>query len=248
MKQLLIYDRPIALNRNQHRHLRIKPSLPGYQFASKLNSVPLTVAEFGDALRDYPIVFAGSPDNASMPVALLGLTQAENLFVQDDGLWDAGAYVPAFLRRYPFVVADQDQGDNFAVCVEGSFISDDPDAVPLFDENGADTPVLAQAVKFLADYQQAVARTRAFMEQLREHKLLVNKAIHVDRKGAARQSLNGFCIVDESRLGKLSARALEKLSRTGALGLAYLQVASLGNVKRLASRLDARSQVPSPLH
>jgi hypothetical protein len=248
MKQLLIYDQPVALNRTQHRHVRIKPSLTDFHFADKLNSVPLTVAEFADAARHYPIVFAGEPGSVTMPVALLGLTQAENLFVQADGRWETDAYIPAFLRRYPFVVANQEQVDSFTVCVDKSFISDGDDAVALFDEGGADAPALAQAVKFLGDYQQAVERTRKFMQQLCESKLLIDKTIRVERQGQDTQSLKGFCVVDEERLQKLSGRAVDKLFRTGALGLVYVHLASLSSVSRLAWRMDARRRLHCTEH
>ncbi len=244
MKQLLIYDQPIVLNRVQHRHLRIKPALTDFNFARAVNSLPLTTPEFADAARDYPIVFAGEPANASMPAALFGLSHEDNLFIQDDGNWAPGAYVPAFVRRYPFVVANQDASSEFAVCIDQSFVCEDRDGVALFDESGADTPALKRALGFLADYQQAVQRTQAFMQQLRDSKLLIAKTIQVERAGGTKSSLNGFCVVDEMRLQKLGSRALEKLSRTGALGLLYVHLMSLTNVQRLSVRMDARSSTP----
>lgn len=240
MKQLLVYDQPIVLNREQHRHLRIKPKLDDYHFAGALNSVPLTVAEFADASHDYPIVFAGEPDTASMPAALLGLTRADNLFVREDGQWEPESYIPAFLRRYPFVTAQQGEGEQLSVCIDQSFVSEADDAVPLFDEHGAETPALAQATRFLSEYQQAVERTQKFMEQLRASHLLMTKTIQIERPGGAQQSLNGFCVVDEERLQKLSGSALNKLARSGALGWIYAHLVSLGNVKRLARRMDLR--------
>lgn len=240
MKQLLVYDQPLVLNREQHRHLRIKPRLESYHFAGALNSVPLTVTEFADASHDYPIVFAGEPDTASMPAVLLGLTQSDNLFVREDGQWEAESYIPAFLRRYPFVTAQQEQAGQFSVCIEQSFLSEADDAVPLFDESGAETPVLAKATKFLSEYQQAVERTQKFMERLRASHLLMTKTIQIERPGNTNQSLNGFCVVDEEHLQKLGGSALNKLARSGALGWIYAHLVSLGNVKRLARRMDMR--------
>lgn len=244
MKQLLIYDQPVVLNRHEHRHVRIRPALCDYRFAAALNSVPLTTLEFADAARDYPIVFAGEPDAASMPAALLGLAQQENLFLQDNGNWANGSYIPAFLRRYPFVVANQEASSELSVCVDKSFISSGDDGVPLFDEQGENSPILSRALTFLADYQRAVERTQTFMQQLRESKLLIPKTIQIERAGKAQQSLKGFCVVDEGRLQKLSARALHKLAQTGALGLLYVHLMSLTNVSRLSTRLDARSSAP----
>src|SRR5580765_904992 len=106
MKQLLIYQSPLALNRERHRDIRLQSGPIGYRFAHDLNSVPLTTAEFGLVARDYPIVFAGEGNDVSLPAALLGLSANSNLFVDDSGAWIADHYIPAFLRRYPFVSAE----------------------------------------------------------------------------------------------------------------------------------------------
>lgn len=247
MKQLLIYEQPLALNRHQHRQLRLKAELGGYGFASHLNSVPLTTVEFAQAARDFPIVFAGAPDQASMPAALLGLDKDDNLFVDPQGQWPSDVYVPAFLRRYPFVVASKDESpDDFTVCVEHAFVTSDESGLPLFEESGEDAPALQRAVSFLADYQNEVRRTEVMMQQLREHKLLIERTLKVERPGSEAQSLSGFSVVDEARLQKLGAKTLEKLSRSGTLGLLYVHLMSLGNVQRLSARWDARAR--SPLH
>jgi hypothetical protein len=249
VKQLLIYEQPLVLNRQLHRHLRIKPVLDSFGFAGALNSVPLTTTEFAQAARDYPIVFAGedaAPDHATgMPAALLGLSRDDNLFVESDGRWAADAYVPAFLRRYPFVVANQDASpESFTVCVDTPFLAGDDDGLKLFEDSGEDAPALKRALGFLADYQAAVQRTQSFMQQLRESKLLVPRTTKVERPGSEAQTLSGFHVVDETRLQKLSGKDLAKLSKTGALGLIYAHVMSLSNVQRLSARLDARSSVP----
>lgn len=242
MTQLLIYDEPVVLNRTRHRDLRLNSRPVTFGFAAALNSVPLTVPEFTDAARDYPIVFAGGPDQVAMPAALLGLADSENLFVAGDGHWDAHAYIPAFLRRYPFVVATQQESDEFNVCLERAWISEGEDGVPLFDEEGRETPTLDHAKRFLADYQGAVKRTQVVMQQLRDNDLLIERSINIERPGQPPRALNGFRVVDEPRLAKLTAKVLKGLMRNGTLGLIYVHLASLGNVQRLAQRTDARAQ------
>lgn len=245
MKQLLIYEQPLALNRHQHRELRLRSELGGYGFASHLNSVPLTTVEFAQAARDFPIVFAGGPAEAAMPAALLGLDRDDNLFVDGQGQWAPDTYVPAFLRRYPFVVASKDESpDDFTVCVEQSFVSADASGERLFEASGDDAPALQRAVSFLTEYQNEVRRTEVAMEQLREHKLLIPRTVKVERAGQAAQTLSGFSVVDEVRLQKLGGKVLEKLSRSGTLGLLYVHLASLANVQRLSARWDARARAP----
>lgn len=242
MKQLLIYEKPLALDRTKHTGVFIRPELGGYGFARSLNSVPLTAAEFSQASRDFPIVFAGEGDDISMPAVLLGLSQDENLFVQADGSWDAQAYVPAFLRRYPFVVANQENStDDFTVCVDESFLTTaEEGGVRLFEESGEDAPALSRAISFLADYQQAVRRTQDLVAQVREHKLAIPRTVKVERPGSEPRTLSGFSVIDEARLQKLGGKALDKLSRSGSLGLLYIHLMSLHNVQRLSARLDAR--------
>lgn len=246
MKQLLIYEQPLALNRLTHRHLRIKPVPTNYAFARGLNSVPLTTTEFAPAARNYPIVFTGDADKASMPAVLLGLLRDDNLFVEDDSQWAAQAYVPAFLRRYPFVVANQETTGEaaaaaFTVCVDMPVVTQSDDGIKLFEDSGENAPALKHALGFLAEYQRAAERTQAFMQQLRDSKLLVTKTVRVERAGTEPHTLNGFSIVDEEKLQKLGGKALEKLSRTGALGLIYAHLMSLSNVSLLSARFDTRS-------
>jgi hypothetical protein len=249
MKQLLVYERPVVLNRERHRGLKIRPRLESFAFARDINSAPLVASEFSPAARDYPIVFAGDEPAAMLPAALLGLNQDENLFVGDDGRWAGQVHVPAFLRRYPFVVADQAESEeDFTVCIDEAVIDDGDDAVALFDDHGRDTPVLEHAIRFLSEYQADVQRTRSFVEQLVHHKLLVEKTVKVERSGSQTQTLRGFSVVDEERLQNLGAKSLQKLSRSGALGLAYVHLMSLGNVQRLSARLDAKRMHVDALH
>jgi hypothetical protein len=245
MKQLLIYEQPMPINRQRHRHVRIKPTLDDFGFARKLNSVPLTTVEFAEAARDYPIVFTGSADAGGMPAALLGLSQDNNLFVEADGRWAAEKYIPAFFRRYPFVVANQDASpEDFTVCVDQPFVCEGDDGVKLFEDSGEDAPALTRALSFLADYQGAVQRTQEFMQQLHASKLLVPRELKVVRAGSEPHTLNGFSVIDETRMQKLSARALDKLSKAGALGFIYVHLMSLSNVQRLSARMDARQSAP----
>ena len=112
MKQMLVYERPMAINRERHRTVCIRRGDGTYPFARSLNSVPLLGSEFAVAARDFPIVFAGADTGHPMPAALLGLARDENLFVDADGRWADGVYVPAFLRRYPFVIAEKADRPN----------------------------------------------------------------------------------------------------------------------------------------
>lgn len=240
MKHLLIYERPVALDRVRHRGIRIPSVLDGFGFARNVNSVPLVTGEFAPASRDFPIVFAGA-DQAVMPAALLGLRGDDNLFVDQQGQWIAQAYVPAFFRRYPFVVAGTPESAlDFNVWIDEAFLGADASGEPLFQADGQDAPVLTQAIGFLTEYQNEVIRTRAFVELLTELKLLVPKTLTVARNDSPSHTMQGFSVVDEQRMNSLSAKGLKKLHQMGALPLVYAHLLSLTNVQRLSARHDQR--------
>lgn len=250
MAEVLFYERPVPLNRNDHKDLRLKP-IPNMKFALSAHSVPLTGVEFGLAARDLPIVFAGNDISEAGPVALLGLRQNENLFVDAEGQWAPNVYIPAFVRRYPFVLAEKpagQEGDDFAVFLDEGYEGfGTAEGDRLFNEDGSDTEMLARAVGFLGEFQQHVARTRWFMEQLRKHGLLESRNISL-RKGAPDNpeghviNLNGLFVVNEEKLRQLDEKTAQEFLREGVLGWIYAHLMSMNNLDRLGLRLSEREQ------
>jgi hypothetical protein len=239
VKQLLIYESPFVLNREQHKRVRVKAGDLGYAFARDLNSAPITAVEFAPASRDYPIVFAGEGDNVTMPAVLTGLTSDSNLYVEADGQWAEGHYIPAFFRRYPFVTGEKGEGaDDFNVCIDAPALTEEDTGIRLFEDSGENSTLLEHAVTFLADYQREVERTQALMKQIVQSGLLEAKTVRVEREGGESQTISGFSVVDEERLQKLNGKALAQLAKTGALGFIYVHLLSLANVQRLAMRAD----------
>ncbi len=244
MAEVLFYERPVPLNRTQHKDLRLK-GIPSLRFASNVHSVPLTGVEFPAAARDLPILFAGNSMEEAGPMALLGLRQNENLFIEGDGQWAANTYIPAFVRRYPFVLAEKpadQEGDDFTVFLDEAyegFGSDDGER--LFKEDGTDSDMLKNAVNFLGEFQQHVARTQWFMEQLRKHDLLEPRNIRLEKDGKA-INLNGLYVVSEEKLRKLDEKTSHEFLKEGVFGWIYAHLLSLANIDRVAQRLDLREQ------
>ena len=245
MAEVLFYERPVPLNRTQHKDLRLK-GIPSLRFAANVHSVPLTGVEFPAAARDLPILFAGSSMEEAGPMALLGLRQNENLFINADGQWAANTYIPAFVRRYPFVLAEKpagEEGDDFTVFLDEAyegFGSDEGER--LFKEDGTDSDMLKNAVNFLGEFQQHVGRTQWFMEQLRKHDLLEPRNIRLEKDGKA-INLNGLYVVSEEKLRKLDAKTAHEFLTEGVFGWIYAHLLSLANIDRVAQRLDLREQV-----
>ena len=245
MAEVLFYERPVPLNRNDHKDLRIRP-IPNLKFAKTVHSVPLTGVEFPAAARDLPILFGGQSAEDAGPMALLGLRQNENLFIDADGVWEQNIYIPAFVRRYPFVLAEKpagEEGDDFTVFLDEAyegFGSDEGER--LFQDDGTDSEMLKNAVNFLGEFQQHVGRTQWFMEQLRKHDLLEPRNIRLEKDGKA-INLNGLYVVNEEKLRKLDAKTSHEFLTEGVFGWIYAHLLSLANIDRVAQRLDSREQV-----
>lgn len=252
---VLFYQRPVLLDRVAHRQARVNMRNVDFAFTRKTNSVPITALEFGRAATEFPIVFAGPSPDRLMPVVVLGMRNEENLFVNAEGKW-TGVYVPAFIRRYPFVLAERNNAQDLSVCVDTAFPGwNDPrtasgsaengspmhEAAPsgeaLFDQEGAETPFLKNVLEFLGQYQGNIRQTQMFVQKLNELNLLVGREIRA--RDAANQplALRGFFAVDEAKLNALGDEQISQLYRQGFLGLVLAHLISLGNIARLEMRL-----------
>ncbi|HEY8683408.1 MAG TPA: SapC family protein [Rhodanobacter sp.] len=250
MAEVLFYEHPVPLNRVDHKDLRLK-GVPNVKFAMNTHSVPLTGAEFPFAARDLLIVFAGNDVNDAGPIALLGLRENENLYVDADFQWAANTYVPAFVRRYPFVLAEKPAGqvgDDFSVFLDERYEGfNQTEGERLFQEDGTDTELLAKAVSFLGEFQQNIVRTRWFVQQLVKHDLLEPRNIRL-QKGVVESpdsksiNLNGLFVVNEEKLRALDEKTAQEFLREGVFGWIYAHLMSLSNIDRLARRLQLREE------
>ncbi|MGC8625678.1 MAG: SapC family protein [Phycisphaerae bacterium] len=257
---VLFYQKPVLLDRVAHRHARVNMRNANFGFTKGTNSVPVAALEFVRAATEYPIVFAGPAPERLMPVVVLGLRNEENLFVDADGKW-TGVYIPAFIRRYPFVLAERNNGQDLSVCVDTAFSGwTDPRAagaatngspVPeatepgeaLFDDQGVETPFLKNVLDFLGQYQANIRQTQAFVKKLHDLNLLVGREIHARDTTRQPLALRGFFAIDEAKLNALNDTQIIELYRQGFLGLIHAHLISLGNIARLELRLrsgDAR--------
>lgn len=236
MSTLLFYDHPIALNSQTHRNLKIKPSDEGLKFSAKTNSVLLAGIEFPEACKHFPIVFAKVAGEQVLPIALLGFRDVENLFVDAGGRWK-GEYVPAYIRRYPFVLAKGGAGQELTVCIDESYPGFGADeGQPLFSAKGESTDYLKGVLAFLQDYQTQIERTEIFLKTLREFELLTDVAANITLPGGERYALAGLMMVDERKLQALPEERVLRLFRSGELAWIYSHLFSMGNFNRLISK------------
>jgi hypothetical protein len=232
------YSNVVPLNRERHRKIKLRAD-GLMRFAASTHFVPIAAAEFYEAAREYPIVFAGSDD--ATPLAILGLRDGENLYVDDEGRWAAGAYVPAFVRRYPFILARTGQEQsNYTVCLDEGYEGlSETDGTPLFDDEGKESELVSRVTGLLGDFLTETERTRRFVERLGALELLTVQSMQVQDGAGRVYALRDFRMVDEPKLRALDDATLGELHRSGYLGCIYAHLVSLGNVPRLASRLPA---------
>lgn len=246
MNAFAFYKKVVALNSEVHRNLKFAANETNFLFARDTTAVLIAGVEFAEAAREYPIVFIRGADQAMRPVVLLGVRNAENLFVNEQGKWDA-RYIPAFVRRYPFVMAEGGAPGKLVVCIDESCAALNSDhGELLINAEGKLEPRMNEVMQFLNNFQQEFARTELITKQLDELGLFVQQGARFDTATGQTFQLNDFYLIDEAKFGKLADEQLPALFRSGALGLAYLHLASLGNMRKLLDRVSQRA-VQSPV-
>lgn len=236
-KQMLMYDniQPIS-----SEHAKWKLKVDDYSFISHLNSVPVLASEISIASAEFPIIFsATATEGEYIPLAVMGLKDGENLLLDDKNLMTT-RYVPAFVRRYPFVLGGNQGEEMMALCIDADskcFVRDGSDGLPLFTENGEQTEELQAVVEFLKDYQYRAEMTRAFVKHLHDLKLLepMSAAITVTGKDKEPVNINvgGFFVVNRDKLKEISDEAALELFKKDGLELIYAHLQSLTNMNRL---------------
>ncbi|MDE1149842.1 MAG: SapC family protein [Azospirillaceae bacterium] len=230
--------RPIAAERDGDTSLT---PVTDYKFAATANSVPLIAAEFTLACKQYPILFVDGA--AAQPVALFGLRNGENLFVDADGTWAAGAYIPAYVRRYPFIFMENRDKSEFTLCIdEAAPVVGKGGANKLF-QDGQPTEVTRNALAFCSDYQGHYAVTTEFVAALVKADLLVENRADVTLKDGQKLSLAGFKVIDEAKFNALPA---EEFLRWRERGWLHLVICHFISVSNWAALVDLAAKHPAP--
>jgi hypothetical protein len=235
-KQLLIYESAVPVSSARHGNASVEPA-QGYAFSSGVNAVPLMAVEFLRAATEYAIVFTAAGDDV-MPAVVLGVRGNENLYLSTDAHWRA-KYVPAFIRRYPFVFSSNADGKTLTLCIDESYpgFNREGRGNPLFGEDAKPTPYVDQVLKFLQDFQAQFRRTQAFGQRIKEYGLLEPMQAQVSTPQGGKLTLNGFLAVNRDKLRALSGERLAELAKTDELELLYLHLYSMRNFEEIKDRL-----------
>jgi len=243
---VLFYQNPEPITPEHHGNLGVKRIDHPYSFAIGTHVVPITVTEFAPASLSYPVIFVG--EETKTPLAVMGLRQGENLYMNERGDFRPDTYVPAFVRRYPFVYANEQGSDRMILCVDRSapFVSEDYDIA--FFEDGKPSAYTTQAMTFCNDFETERQRTANFINLINELDLLDRREANFtprnpDGTAGEPQKIADYWAISEDKLAKLSPEKLTELRDNGALGQIYAHLTSLLGWDRLiAVALDRAGQ------
>lgn len=230
----LFYTKPEPLDAQKHASLGLKKNF-GLGFTKNVNAVPINMIEMPQICHFYPIAF--SPDENATPVALLGLRDNENLFLNDKGEWMDGAYIPAYIRRYPFIFSELPGSDQLTLCVDMDDAIISKDAEQKFFTDGEPSQLAKNALEFCKSYHAAAQQTLAFSKVLATSGLLVERQAEINVGNDRRINFSGFRIIDEQKLAELADEDFMEWRRRGWLPFLYAHLFSGSQWQRLTQLL-----------
>lgn len=243
----LLYRGLEPLNSGQHSKMKLKrgQTIPE---VGKIHAIPVTIDEFIPAQRNYPIIFSAGEN--PVPLALMGLNEGVNTFIDEQGMpIDQAAYMPAYLRRYPFMLAKlRPDSDELSLCFDptGGGIAEDGDEA-LFD---GDQPseLTRNILTFCEQFETAGQRTHAFMEEVLKLDLLMEGEVSIQPEGVEQPFLyRGFRMIDEDKLRNVRGDELRRLNQNGILSLLFCHLFSLGLIRDLFYRQVQQGKGPQGL-
>lgn len=235
----MFYKAPRPLDRVRDGKMKLnRPT--NFSFAGSTNAIPLLIDEFPAAAAFYPIVFADGP--TPVPAAVVGLKNDSNLFIKPDGAWVNGAYLPAYVRRYPFILMDDPENKQFVLCLDdGCGLLKEDGEFPLF-EGEQPSAFTKSAMEFCAALRQQGDATDAFVKELKAHDLLVPNNAEITAPDGTRFVLSGFLIIDPKKFDALPDSVILQWRKKGWLGLVYAQLLSSFRWQNLVDLVQAQKK------
>lgn len=235
----LFYTSPVPLDAASHADWALKKYF-GLGFTSGANAVPINLIEMPQVCHFYPIAF--SPDNNATPVAILGLRDNENLFLREDGTWEE-AYIPAYIRRYPFIFSETPDTDQLTLCIDNKpEVIEEGGEQKFFNDKGEPSELSNNALEFCKSYHAAAQQTMLFSQAIAEKNLLIEREAQINVGNDQRINFSGFKIIDEQKLAELPDKDFLELREKGWLPFIYAHLFSGSQWQRLSALLGQRLQ------
>ncbi|MES2494959.1 MAG: SapC family protein [Pseudomonadota bacterium] len=241
----LFYNELQPLSSELHATWKAK-TLESAEFFSTAHAVPLTVEEFIPAQRHYPIVFSTGAD--PVPLALFGLNEGVNVFTDEKGMPTKDLYVPAYVRRYPFMLARlRPDSEDLSLCFDGTagMLGEFEEGAPLFDGKEPSDAV-RNTLAFCEQFEQAGMRTGMFVQELVQNKLLIDGEVTIEPEGGGQPFVyRGFQIISEDKLKELRGDVLRKMVQSGLLPLIYAHLYSLSLIRDVFGMQMQQGKAPN---
>ena len=241
----LFYQALEPVNVTQHGKMKVRQVLKMGQIGTA-HAIPVTVDEFGLAQRHYPIVF--SIGDQPIPIALMGLNEGVNVFLDADGRpLDPAVYIPAYIRRYPFMLARlRPESDELSLCFDptSEAVGDFAEGEALFDGDQPSEATKA-ILQFCEQFEAAGQCTGAFVEELKSSDLLMDGEVAIQPTGFEQPFIyRGFRMVDEDKLKNLRGDELRKMNQNGMLALIFAHLFSLSQMREVFGRQMQQGKAP----
>ena len=241
----LLYRDLVPLSSQVHGEQRVRQA--DASFLKTVHAVPLLSEEFLLAQRHFPIVFSAGDD--PVPLALFALDEGRNVFADEDGRFPPGVYVPAYVRRYPFILARlRPDADDLSLCYDptSQAVGDYPEGAPMFAD-GEPSDRTKEILAFAESFEQSSQMTAAFMRELADHKLLMDGEFTVQPQDQGQpQVYRGFQMVSEDAVKALRGDVARKLIQNGVMPLLYAHFFSLQRMGELYGRQVERGSLSAP--
>lgn len=232
----MFYDVPVPVSSQAHKTFKVRPELD-FTHAAKVNAVPVTGPEFVMAARCYPIIFVG---DELIPTAALGLQPDENLFMTSDSEWDRFTYVPAYVRRYPFILLGQQGAERLQLGIDEKANSAKADARPLFDGD-KETDTLRNSLNMCEQFHQAYLFTREFSAAMKEANLVEERNLEVVQPDGQKINVGTFNAVNEEKFRTVPDEKILDWKKKGFLHCIYFHLQSLNNWDVLLAKANDRA-------
>lgn len=219
----LFYKNPQPLEPVRHDKAGLSSKVD-FGFSRITNAIAITASEFSSIAFNYPIVF--STTTPVVPFAVVGLRDNENLFVKSDGSWRENAYIPAYVRRYPFIFTEVPDSDRLILCVDEDCVQYEKQSSQPFFVDGKPSENLQRALRFVETFHAQLDETRRFTTWLEENQMLEEKIAKADLSNGQSFSMRGFRVINPEKINTLTDVQILELHKKGWLPLIYFHLQS----------------------
>jgi hypothetical protein len=233
------------LSSTQHATFKSRPAEKAPYLATT-HAIPITIDEFVAVQRFCPIVF--STGEAPVPLALMGLNEGVNVFVEADGSLIGEVYVPAYVRRYPFMLARlSPDAQELSLCFDptSGLVGEYDEGTALF-EDGKPSEMTNSILKFCEEFEMSAQRTASFVNELKTMDLLMDGEVSIQPDGAEQPFVyRGFQMINEEKIRELRGDELRKMNQNGMLPLIMSHLFSLTLVREIFAKQMQQGKVPA---